>query len=100
MPDTIERLHAKVMGRVQGVSFRYHTTQRASALGLTGWVMNLPDGRTVEVIAEGPRKDLQQLLDWLHHGPGGARVTNVHYEWGAATGQFAEFRTRHGIYDE
>jgi acylphosphatase len=88
------------MGRVQGVSFRYYTTQQALVLGLTGWVMNLSDGRTVEVIAEGPRKDLQALLDWLHHGPSGARVTNVVHEWGAATDQYTGFRTRHGIYDE
>ncbi len=71
MSATHERLHAKVTGRVQGVSFRYYTTQQALALGLSGWVMNLPDGRTVEVIAEGPRKDLQALLDWLRHGPSG-----------------------------
>ncbi|GIK29834.1 MAG: acylphosphatase [Chloroflexi bacterium] len=100
MSATHERLHAKVTGRVQGVSFRYYTTQQALALGLSGWVMNLPDGRTVEVIAEGPRKDLQALLDWLRHGPSGARVINVAYTWEAATDQYTGFRTRHGVYDE
>lgn len=100
MSEAIERLHARVTGRVQGVSFRYYTVQQALSLGLTGWVMNLPDGRSVEVTAEGPRADLQALLDWLHHGPSGARVTNLVHEWQTATGQFTGFRTRHGHYDE
>ncbi len=97
MSDTIERLHAKVRGRVQGVSFRYYTTQQARSLGLTGWVMNLPDGQTVEVTAEGSREDLLSLLDWLNTGPGGARVDNLDSAWQTATGEFSDFRTRYNL---
>ena len=44
--------HIIVKGRVQGVSYRYFTIDRANSLGLTGWVRHVPDG-TVEVWAEG-----------------------------------------------
>ena len=34
-------------GRVQGVGFRYTAKMRADSLGLTGYVMNLSDGRVL-----------------------------------------------------
>ena len=75
--------HAIVHGRVQGVFFRAGTRDEALRLGVGGWVRNLPDG-TVEVSAMGGEPELQALLDWLHHGPPGARVERVDVEWGAA----------------
>lgn len=65
-----------VYGRVQGVSFRWHTVEVARELGLAGWVRNRPDG-TVEVHAEGPPELLDRLAAWLAHGPGRARVTRL-----------------------
>ena len=62
-----------VSGVVQGVGFRYYTRQRASELGVAGWVQNLPDGR-VEVWVEGAAAQVDELLQWLRHGPPGARV--------------------------
>jgi acylphosphatase len=46
--------HATVFfsGRVQGVGFRYQTVQVAKEFDVSGWVMNLPDGR-VQLEAEG-----------------------------------------------
>jgi acylphosphatase len=88
-----QQLHAVVHGRVQGVSFRYNTLLRASELGITGWVRNLPD-RTVEVIAEAPREQLEILVDYLKVGPTGARVTGVNLEWLEASGQYSEFSVR------
>ena len=49
------RLHAVVHGRVQGVNFRSFAASRARGLALSGTVRNLPDGRSVEVVAEGDR---------------------------------------------
>ncbi len=74
------RLRAFVEGEVQGVGFRWHTQHRAEALQLTGWVKNLDDGR-VEVVAEGNKTDLEQLLSWLNRGPSGATVVRVEHEF-------------------
>ncbi len=80
MNDNNSCLHAVVHGRVQGVFFRASTQKKAQALGLTGWVRNLPDG-TVEVLAAGPRSVLERLLEWLHQGPPLARVQRVEHDW-------------------
>jgi acylphosphatase len=88
------RLHAVVSGIVQGVNFRYYTSRQAESLGLTGWVANREDG-SVEVVAEGPRADLQALLDWLSHGPPSATVTGIETGWEQATGEHTAFRVRY-----
>ncbi len=66
-------LHGLIAGKVQGVGFRQSAQAQAQRLGLAGWVANLPDGR-VETLFEGQDEALQQLADWLKHGPAGARV--------------------------
>jgi acylphosphatase len=73
-------LHVWVSGRVQGVYFRDSTRQRASALGLKGWVRNLPDGR-VEALFVGPRSACEQALEFVRSGPPPAHVTGVVHEW-------------------
>lgn len=88
-----EQLHAVVHGRVQGVSFRYNTLSEAQRLGVMGWVRNLPQG-TVEVLAEGDRAALEDLLAYLNAGPPGARVTRVEVEWQRASGQHSSFTIR------
>jgi len=85
------RFHAYVSGRVQGVGFRYFTLDAAHALGLTGWVRNLRDGR-VEVIAEGALEDLNRLLAVLRKGPVSGEVADVDYEFTGATGEYEGFR--------
>ncbi|SRR2546426_3276044 len=85
-------LRAVVRGRVQGVNFRSFVYTRARLLRLNGYVRNLPDGRSVEVVAEGPRAALEQLLKYLHEGPRSARVDAVDVDWGEATGSYREFR--------
>lgn len=66
----------RVTGRVQGVFFRASTREQALALGLVGHAMNLPDG-SVEVVASGGADALDELEQWLHHGPPAARVASV-----------------------
>ncbi len=87
------QLHARVHGRVQGVGFRAFVEQRASLLGLTGWVRNRWDG-SVEVLAEGPRPSLETLLADLRRGPRAAAVSEVQVEWRPATSEFNRFYVR------
>jgi acylphosphatase len=65
-----------VSGIVQGVYFRASTERRARELALTGYAVNLADGR-VEVVASGAPDALAVLEAWLHDGPPSARVDKV-----------------------
>jgi acylphosphatase len=89
--ENAERVHLFIRGRVQGVCYRACAKQEADALGLTGWVRNLPDHR-VESVAEGPRETLQRYLEWCREGPSWGRVDGVEATWGPASGEFAAFR--------
>lgn len=57
-----------VRGRVQGVGFRWWTRARGKELGLLGHARNMADGR-VEVQAQGPREQLEQLVELLREEP-------------------------------
>jgi acylphosphatase len=65
-----------VSGKVQGVFFRGSAQAEAERLGLTGWALNLDDGR-VEVLAVGSTSEIIELAMWLEHGPPGARVDGI-----------------------
>jgi acylphosphatase len=93
MADDPAAIHAVVRGRVQGVGFRDYVEMRARFLRLAGYVRNLPDGRAVKVIAEGPRDALEQLIEHLREGPAMSRVDAVDVEWGAPTGEYRDFGT-------
>jgi acylphosphatase len=73
-------LHVRVAGRVQGVFFRASTQREASALGLSGWVRNLPDG-SVEALFVGERTACERALAFVRSGPPGARVERVDVRW-------------------
>jgi acylphosphatase len=70
------RVRAVVSGRVQGVFYRDSCRAEAQRLGVRGWVRNRSD-RTVEVVAEGPRDRVEQLLTWCRQGPPRATVTGL-----------------------
>ena len=84
------RLEASVRGRVQGVGFRYYVAARAIQMGLTGFVANDQDG-SVRVVVEGPRPDLEDLLESLYEGPASAIVERVAEDWLPYTGHWGTF---------
>ena len=79
-----------IHGDVQGVGFRYFMTRQAQARGLRGWVRNRPDG-AVELVAEGQRPDLDELLTAARQGPRHARVDGVDAQWSEAKGGLDRF---------
>jgi acylphosphatase len=93
-PERAASLLAVVHGRVQGVGFRDFVIHRARTLGLSGYVRNQADGRSVEVLAEGTRESLERLLEHLRTGPRAAHVQSVEEAWGAASGNFSDFKAR------
>lgn len=68
--------HCLITGKVQGVFYRQTTLEKAKALGVTGWVRNLPNG-SVECVLCGDEDAVQSLCDWLWLGPESAKVTDV-----------------------
>lgn len=92
-PEEHVRLTAVIQGRVQGVGFRYHTRLRAAGLGLSGCVRNRWDG-SVEVMAEGPRRKLEDFLSFLREGPPSAFVTEVEVHWSPASNDLSRFEVR------
>jgi acylphosphatase len=78
MAKTAPRIGKKflIMGRVQGVGYRYFAERWASQLGICGYVKNLWDGN-VEVYAIGEPVTLEELKRQLAEGPRSARVAAV-----------------------
>jgi acylphosphatase len=83
----------RVLGRVQGVGFRYFVRQAGADLGLSGWVRNCHDG-AVETVAEGSVEALEAFEQRLHEGPALSRVDQVESYPAAASGE-AGFRIVH-----
>jgi acylphosphatase len=84
-PSTAARATVLVRGRVQGVGYRAFVRRHALDLGLAGQVENLADGR-VEVVAEGPRLDLEHLMVHLRRGPVHATVADLDVVWSEPVG--------------
>lgn len=87
--------HVIVSGRVQGVFFRANTQEKAVQLGLTGWVRNLPDRRSVEALVEGEDERVKRMVEWLRAGDPPARVDDVEVEWEPYSGGFKSFEVKH-----
>jgi acylphosphatase len=91
--NDIQELHAWVSGWVQGVGFRDFVIRKALSLGLRGYTRNDSSG-DVEVLAQGKRAALEQLLSLLRRGPSAARVSDVRVQWGRPTEHFSGFHIR------
>ena len=89
-----ERMRLMIKGYVQGVFFRAYAETEAKKHSLKGWVRNTADG-SVEIIAEGERKDLDRMSEWCHHGPPSARVTEVKVNFEPPTGEFKTFTVKY-----
>lgn len=87
------RIHVIVSGSVHGVTFRANTLKRARALGLTGWIKNIPEG--VEAVIEGDAEKVKQISEWMKHGPPSADVYGVDIEDEPCNGEFDGFEVRH-----
>ncbi len=84
------RIRAVIEGLVQGVWYRESTRRQAQALGVKGWVRNCRDG-SVELVAEGPKEKLNELLSWCRKGPPAARVERVTVYEDVYRGEFDSF---------
>ena len=91
------RVIATVRGFVQGVGYRWFVEREAATLHLDGWVANQPDG-SVEVVVEGPRETIDQLVLALWEGPAGSSVSDVGVRHEPARGNIVGFCIRSGAH--
>ena len=67
----------RISGRVTGVGFRYFTMKEADKFpGLKGYVRNIGYGE-VEVLLQGKRNSVEQMIEYLRRGPFTARVDHI-----------------------
>jgi acylphosphatase len=87
------RATVTISGLVQGVSFRYHTFEKAGQYSILGWVKNLPNGDVLGCF-EGEQDAVMALIGWCRMGPRHARVDAVTVERLTFTGEFSSFQIR------
>ena len=90
----IVRLNALVHGYVQGVYYRAFTSRLARSLSLKGYVRNTRAG-DVEVVVEGQKDKIEELLRGLKAGPPDAVIESIDLQWSDAVGNFTSFDVRY-----
>lgn len=91
----LSHMSATVTGQVQGVFYRAFTSRIAKSLGLRGYVRNLPtQTHAVEVVAEGEKSKLEELIRQLEGGPPESLVDKVDVKWSDFTGEHVNFEIR------
>lgn len=83
-----------IFGKVQDVGFRYSTLHEATSLFLTGYVKNLEDG-SVQIVAQGDEKSLDQLVSWVKIGPRFANVDKITTDFREPNAKFKIFEIRY-----
>ena len=86
----MEQRKILISGRVQGVGFRAFVEKHARKLGLKGYVRNLSDG-SVEVLAQGNEKELEEIISLCKKGPAMSRVDNVEVDSENLEEQYQDF---------
>lgn len=92
--EKFRRIRIYVSGSVQGVFFRDSTREKAQKLGVKGWVKNLADGR-VEIMVEGEKEKVKELVEWSRKGPLIARVEDIEIKEEEYKGEFDSFEIRY-----
>ena len=87
------RVHLRITGLVQGVSYRASARDAARALGVTGWVRNVSNG-DVEAVAEADASVIERFITWCRRGPDEARVVEVQVEEHASAEPLSGFEVR------
>lgn len=86
-----KHLVIKIYGKVQGVSFRYCTKEKAHELDIFGFVYNKSDG-TVYIEAEGEENSLKKFLKWCQKGPETAKIEKVDFVCAEKLKNFGKFQ--------
>ncbi len=74
--EELTTMNIRIEGQVQGCGFRDFATREANSRKLRGWVRNRSDG-SVEAVAHGPSRAVEEFITACMKGPAGARVTAI-----------------------
>lgn len=89
------KIKARIIGRVQGVGFRFTTVHLAEKLKVKGMVRNENDG-SVYVEASGSKEQIKQFITELAKGPSpSAIVDKVIVEYDDSLKEYTGFTERH-----
>ena len=72
----VKRKHIRVTGSVQGVGFRYTSSQCAKKIGVTGWVRNDYDG-SVEMEVQGTDIQINTLFEMIKNASSYIYIENI-----------------------
>ena len=86
----MKSIHIIITGDVQDVGFRAWAKRQARELDLMGWVKNRKDS-SVEIVAEGKRGQLDELIKRCNLGPEASWVENVTVSWEEGSDSFVSF---------
>ena len=87
------RAHVVVSGLVQGVGYRYFVYRKAKDYNLKGYVKNLYSD-DVEVMLEGEKGVILDLIQELKTGPISAHVTGIKVEWEEGQSEYEDFQIK------
>lgn len=77
--EEITTMNIRIEGRVQGCGFRDFAVREANSRKLRDWVRNRADG-SVEAVAHGPSRTVEEFIAVCIKGPRGAEVTAVNLQ--------------------
>ena len=77
MNNNIKTYKLIIIGKVQGVGFRYWFNKEAIALNLKGYVRNLENENEVESIIQGSANNISHFIEKCKHGPKLAMVEKI-----------------------
>ena len=74
-----ETVKLKIIGRVQGVGFRFWVKVQAQKLKINGYAKNLRDG-SVEILASGNKTKIKELEKICNEGPSNAYIKSINLQ--------------------
>lgn len=91
---SVKRVKVVLHGVVQGIYLRDYAKAEALKLGLSGWVRNLKNGKSVETVIEGNGPEVDQMVEWLRKGSPGSVIISVEVTDERPAGETAAFNIR------
>lgn len=86
----MKKVTLHISGNVQRVGYRAKVISRANALGIKGFIQNLPDGR-VKIIAQGEQSELDKLIQAINISNSLINVTNIEQEYSTYSDDYEGF---------